>query len=432
MSLKGKLNRFKKDIKANIKKKNSTKMENQTIHGHNDVPFMEEWMKFDTTPFFFDGHYSFIREKVYPLNFKHGLYPFSELFSIVDCWKEYKGDHPLSSAEVNPSNMIFFDTETTGLGGGVGNTIFLIGYARVYRDRVTVKQHFLPSPQSEIPMYQGFLTDIDDISDMKLTSYNGKAFDWPQVKTRHTLIRDAVPKLPLFGHFDLLHASRRIWKKTLPSVRLSVVEKEVLNIQRNQDVPGYLAPMLYFDFLNDPNPKAIQGVFTHNELDVLTLITLYIHLSKLILNKDLNKITSQEQFEIAKWFESLGEYDLALTYYQLLQQKESSFFFEVSKAMANIYKKQKKYKQAVAVWENLFQQNHLAYHETIAIELAKAYEHHIKDFEKALYYAKVAYESWKQKKRMIKVADHQERELFLKRIERVQRKMKNMKNCHRM
>ena len=45
-----------------------------------------------------------------------------------------------------------------------------------------------------------------------MVTYNGKAFDWPQVKTRHTLIREHVPKLPPFGHFDLYHAARRMWK----------------------------------------------------------------------------------------------------------------------------------------------------------------------------------------------------------------------------
>ena len=33
-----------------------------------------------------------------------------------------------------PGDLFFFDTETTGLGGGTGNTIFLLGYAYIDGD----------------------------------------------------------------------------------------------------------------------------------------------------------------------------------------------------------------------------------------------------------------------------------------------------------
>ncbi|MCK9907287.1 ribonuclease H-like domain-containing protein, partial [Frankia sp. Cpl3] len=74
-----------------------------------------------------------------------------------------------------------------------------------------------------------------------LVTYNGKAFDWPQVKTRHTLLRDSVPELPIFGHFDLLHGARRLWKDELESCRLANIEREKLGSFRQDDVPGYMA-----------------------------------------------------------------------------------------------------------------------------------------------------------------------------------------------
>lgn len=111
-------------------------------------------------------------------------------------------------------------------------------------------------------------------------TYNGKAFDWPQVKTRHTLIRDRLPKLPEFGHFDLLHGARRLWKHKMDRVSLGTVEKEELGIRRLEDTPGYLAPMLYFHFIKAQEPDLLKGVLHHNEMDVLSLISLYIHMSK--------------------------------------------------------------------------------------------------------------------------------------------------------
>ena len=79
-----------------------------------------------------------------------------------------------------------------------------------------LKQHILSQPGSEVPLYKSFLESIDYTN---MVTYNGKAFDWPQVKTRHTLIREHVPKLPAFGHFDLYHAARRMWKHRLERIK---------------------------------------------------------------------------------------------------------------------------------------------------------------------------------------------------------------------
>lgn len=165
-----------------------------------------------------------------------------------------------------------------------------------------VVQHILPEPGYEIALYQSFLENIDY---QKLVTYNGKAFDWPQVKTRHTLIREHVPKLPEFGHFDLFHAARRMWKEKLESVKLSNVEKSILGIERKDDVPGYLAPMIYFDYVERKKPDGMIGILKHNEHDILSLISLYIHLTYQILG--LVDQTENEKYQVAKWFHYIGE-----------------------------------------------------------------------------------------------------------------------------
>ena len=94
------------------------------------------------------------------------------------------------------------------------------------------------------------------------------------------------PKLPEFGHFDLYHASRRLWKDKLERVKLSMVETEILGINRKMISHGYLAPMIYFDFVERKNPEILFGILKHNELDVYRLFALYIHISKQILQID--------------------------------------------------------------------------------------------------------------------------------------------------
>lgn len=419
MSLKKKLNRLKHHMTTEEKKQDIQTLKEEPQQTVN-VPFLNKWEEHGAKPYFLDGSFSLVREVTYPINHQHGLYCFSDLFDVSKQWESSNMEHPLSNKENSVSDMIFFDTETTGLGGGTGNTIFVIGYARVSRDNVTVTQHILPSPASEIPMYQAFLADVGESMQLAC-SYNGKAFDWPQIKTRHTLIRNEVPKLPAFGHFDLLHASRRLWKDTLPNVRLSIVEKEILNIKRENDVPGYLAPMIYFDFLKDPNPEGMIGILTHNEIDVLTLITLYIHISKLLLDEELTLHSPNESYQVARWFHSIGDIKKAEILYTKLVNTNLKESHSAKRELGYLYKKQKRYTEAVDIWTMYIQESKSS-DEEVLIELSKIYEHHIKKLERAIYYADEALKHWKNKQRIVRQSNKPFDD-FQKRIDRLQNKL---------
>ncbi|PMC39373.1 hypothetical protein CJ195_05460 [Bacillus sp. UMB0899] len=373
MSLKHKLNRLKKHV---VREEEGVITEKTA-----QDPNVQLWKDYQTSVFSYDGQHCLIREVVYPLDYQHGHYKLREFNEVVAKWNESDLNHPLSSRYHLPSELFFFDTETTGLGGGTGNTIFLLGQAQVLDDCVIVKQHLLPKPGNEVALYQSFLQGINSKT---LVTYNGKAFDWPQVKTRHTLIREKVPSLPPFGHFDLFHASRRLWKNDLESVKLSKVESEILGIHRENDIPGFLAPMIYFEFVKQQNPEIITGVLKHNEIDVLSLITLYIHLSTKIL--DINsKTTNSEHYEIARWLEYIGENESALHAYTSFVKKESPQEPKAKFALSLLYKKQKNWKQAVKLWEELVRgskSKEVSF--KAGIELAKFYEHHEKDFVKAM------------------------------------------------
>lgn len=409
MSIKTKLNRLKKHI--HIEEKGTSAAVNESSPDI-EIPYKEKWLSFGAKPYYFDGNYCFVREVEYPISYQHGLYQLKEFSKTVCKWNEANISHPLSTKGHNKSDLFFFDTETTGLGGGVGNTIFLLGHARVFEEKVVVKQHFLPNPGAEVALYQSFLEDVDYTT---LVTYNGKAFDWPQVKTRHTLVRDLVPKLPEFGHFDLYHAARRLWKDILEQVRLSTVEKEMLGIYRKSDTPGFLAPMLYFDYLKHHNPEGIFGILKHNEIDVLSLVTLYIHLSNIILNP--HHFSNKEKYEVARWFEALGQTNAARQGYENVT--ESTEFFQAKMKLAYMYKKEKEWIKAASLFEEIIQSNETALYIDACVELAKIYEHHQKDYEKALQFAKMAYEKWQNI--LFKKNSHTKAD-FMKRIHRLEKK----------
>nr|WP_249317058.1 ribonuclease H-like domain-containing protein [Bacillus sp. FJAT-50079] len=283
---------------------------------------------------------------------------------------------------MGPSDLFFFDTETTGLYGGAGNTIFLLGHARVIDHEVIVRQHFLPEPGFEVPLYKSFLESVDYTT---LVTYNGKAFDWPQVKTRHTFVKEHVPKLPDFGHFDLYHAARRLWKNKLESVKLVNVEKHILGVTRKDDVPGYLAPMIYFDYVERKNPEAILKVMKHNELDILSLITLYTHLTFQIHCLDPQQ-TAEEKVFIGKWFNAIGEREVAASTFELAMNEDITAEYE----LAYYYKRKKNYDKAKQLWLTATQGNDQRIRKEAFIELAKLMEHQYKDYKKALAYTESA------------------------------------------
>ncbi len=381
MSIKNKLNRLRPHLGGMEKEKKERIPANTT-----SIPYLEQWEQEQVTPYYFDNDYCLIRQVTYPLTYQCGKYQFQDLYTVVKEWNESEVNHPLSAVGHRTEDLFFFDTETTGLGGGAGNTIFLLGHAQVSESNITVKQHILPHPGAEIALYQSFLESVDYKT---LVTYNGKAFDWPQVKTRHTLVRDHVPKLPEFGHFDLYHASRRIWKHKLEKMKLSIVEKEVLGIERQNDIPGFLAPMIYFDFLERKQPEGLLGIIKHNEQDILSLISLYIHLSFQLLRLDQQQ-TSQETFEVGRWFAALGQSNIARDAFNGLVNQDTSNRIKAMHALAFEHKRSKEWACASRLWQNVAEQGTPNMQIEACIELAKIYEHRQKDIRKALSFSEKA------------------------------------------
>lgn len=383
MSLKSKLERLRPSHRPIDVKDSGSIDEPKTF----EIPFQDQWEKENVTPFFFDGNYCLVREVTYPLSRQHGYYRFQDLLEAVKIWNTSTVHHPLSASGHRPEDLFFFDTETTGLGGGVGNTIFLLGYASVLGDHLVLRQHILPNPGAEVPLYQSFLEHVNYTT---LVTYNGKSFDWPQVKTRHTLVREHVPKLPSFGHFDLYHAARRLWKHQLDRVKLSVVEKEVLGIERDDDIPGYLAPMIYFDFLESKRPDGMIGILKHNEVDILSLITLYTHLTFLLCGKDEPQ-TRRESYEIARWFDYVGEKTEAKHLFSTLTGENDRTSFHARQALAFQAKKLQQWDRALELFKEVADEGEDAKLTIEAcVEAAKIWEHKQKKINPAMDYCRKA------------------------------------------
>ncbi len=135
----------------------------------------------------------------------------------------------------------------------------MIGAARVVGSQFQVEQFFLRNPAEEKAQLAALASFVDGAS--AIVSYNGKSFDLPIINTRYVLNRIKNPFLD-FEHFDLLHIARRVWRRRLKQCNLGNIEKEILGFFRSGvDIPGYLVPEFYRDYLLRGDTSKIPGIF---------------------------------------------------------------------------------------------------------------------------------------------------------------------------
>jgi hypothetical protein len=142
-----------------------------------------------------------------------------------------------------------------------------------------------------------------------LVTFNGKSFDWPLLDTRFLMHGYRLDFR--FAHLDLLHPARRIWKHRLPSCSLTSLEQELYGIQRRGDVPGYLIPQLYFDYLRDGDARRLRSVFTHNRADIVTLASLLETLLQAEHEPERALIHAEDRLGLALAFLTAGETERA-------------------------------------------------------------------------------------------------------------------------
>lgn len=164
----------------------------------------------------------------------------------------------------DPSRALFFDTETTGLGG---NMVFMLGVMRITAGDVRLIQVFARDYREEEELLAVWTKMLEGAG--MLVSFNGKSFDMPVLRDRLVLHGLPKPDEPL--HLDLLHHSRRRWKGAFPDCRLQTLEWKVCGRRRSGDIPGEEIPAAYHRFVRTGDAADMLTVFHHNALDLITL-----------------------------------------------------------------------------------------------------------------------------------------------------------------
>lgn len=173
------------------------------------------------------------------------------------------------------NSLLFFDTETTGLAGGVGTRAFMIGASHFEGGDLVIRQLLTATLGAETAMLREFAGWLHPYS--VLVSYNGKCYDAPLLRARYRLARMADPTAGL-AHVDLLFPTRRRYKGVYENCRLATIERRVLRIVREDDLPGSEAPAAWLGYLRGGSSALLRRVGHHNHQDVLTLAGLLAHL----------------------------------------------------------------------------------------------------------------------------------------------------------
>jgi uncharacterized protein YprB with RNaseH-like and TPR domain len=169
------------------------------------------------------------------------------------------------------SRTVYLDIETTGLAGGTGTYAFLVGLAYLQGGVLVAEQLLLRRLGDEPRLLASLRERLARAR--HLVTFNGRRFDWPILEARFVLARQQPA--PVEDHTDLIRPARWLWHRVLGTHRLSALEAEVVGAPRAGDVPGWLIPAIYVEYLRRGDRAALEPVLAHNRADLLAMVALH-------------------------------------------------------------------------------------------------------------------------------------------------------------
>lgn len=296
-----------------------------------------------------------VRDKVYPLAHRHGEHVMGELLAFSpETAVPFIDDARLR--EMDFRHFLFLDTETTGLAGA-GTLAFMVGVAffaaQPGGDALVVRQFFLRDHADEAAM----LTQLDELLAERpgLITFNGRSFDLPLLDGRYLMNRMPGDLLQR-PHLDLLHPARRLWRNRFSSCALAHLETNLLGVQRSgQDAPGWLIPRLYQDYLRSGDGRELTRVFYHNQIDMLSMVTLLTCILRLVAHPDPEQHHPVDLYSLGKWQADLA---LAEPAEQTLRRAAAAdlpldVYHKALSRLGLLLKRQERWAEAVPIWRQM-------------------------------------------------------------------------------
>jgi uncharacterized protein len=331
---------------------------------------------------------AFLSEEHYPADYIHGQFPLciERPMDVLAAW----GGTPRITTP-GGQNVVFLDTETTGLAGGAGTYAFLVGIGYRTETGFALIQFFMRGPEAEPALLAALDTWLSRFD--TVITFNGKSFDVPLLNNRYIMNGLSSP-FGQYQHLDVLQIARKLWRDRLPSRALGDLEKEIIRYYRTSDeVPGWMIPQLYTDYLFSGDARPLGGVFYHNAVDILTLAALYGYIANLIKDPlSEPSCYALDMAAIARLYEDMGRIEQAAELYErslASGELPQEFFFKTIERYAVLRRRQGEWDRAVQLWHKAAEHGH----PSACVELAKYFEHRERNNAEALKWARKALEN---------------------------------------
>src|SRR5713226_3732507 len=277
-----------------------------------------------------------IHTRTWPLDRVHGVH------SLADAVEVGRAAGPAGTS------IAWLDTETTGLAGGTGTYVFLIGVATVDDGSILLTQYFLRDLAAEPAM-------LDVVGDHlrrfdALVTFNGTRFDLPLLQTRFLLCRMRAD-IETESHLDVMNLARRLWHRRLGGYSLALLEQMILKVERAGDVPGWMIPSLYVQFLHTSDFDLLEPVFTHNTQDILSLVALHGVAGNVLAHPERVPVTV-DWFGLGRLLDARGRAEPAAGCYRLAleDERDPSVRCRAVVALARHYRRTGQLEPLLTLW----------------------------------------------------------------------------------
>ena len=278
--------------------------------------------------------------------------------------------------------ILFLDTETTGLSHGAGTVAFLVGIGYFTSTCFLVRQYLMRDYDEEEFLLSRVAEDLYRCR--AICTFNGATFDLPLLENRYTIKR-MREQYHIRPHADLLPTARRVWKLRLKKCNLSSLENAVLGMEREDDLPGSMVPERYFTYLKTKEFFLLEDILSHNEQDIVSLAHILSRLMALHASP-CSAEAAEDIFSLGKVYERRGRMEGARMCYRAADQGAISALARAR--MADTFRREGDYEEAARVYERMIASRQGGIGPYIA--MAKICEHKRRDIPAAIEYTRKA------------------------------------------
>jgi hypothetical protein len=257
-----------------------------------------------------------------------------------------------------------------------------------------------------------------------LITYNGRGFDVPLIETRYQFNRLQSP-FDVLAHVDMLFPARRLWRRRHDYVRaagrsrsglrpgspvvpgdsddapgscaLTALERDILGLHRQDDVPGWEIPARYFGYARTGDASGLEAVLEHNRLDLVSLAAVSAVILEMVADGAAAARERSDCLALGRLLEFLGHVDDAERCYCTAAEPDGTLDAEIDRRvradalhwLALHRRRGRRFQEAADAWQQLAGVPGIdAERKREAFEaLAIHHEHRAKDLEAARAFA---------------------------------------------